>query len=128
MPENFFEFNHGCSKSQFFAEDLVKVNNEITDTFSLQCHCSECQRVHILDLSQEFDSKLRRTLRRMMVRQQIITIPDELYDYNRKDQTEMTDFAIQFNIGLLVFPDTIVGHRDLQDDWEDVVSSRKKLS
>ena len=40
----------------------------------------------------------------------------------------MTDFAIQFNIGMLVFPDTIVGHRDLQDDWEDVVSSRKKLS
>lgn len=121
MTERHINYHHGCNKTQFSADEMTRVTIEMTNQIQLQCHCSECGSTHILDISEESDRKLRQLLRRMFVRQSTITIPDELSDPRRLEADSIHDYTIQFHNDLQSFPDHLVSHRELQDDWETVI-------
>lgn len=121
MAEQFINLNHGCDKSRFTSDEVVRVYIEPSDQILLHCHCAECKRTIVLDMSQEDDSKFRRLLRRMFVRQDVIETPDELFDLKRICSEDISDYTVQFHKDLERFPDTLVGHRELQDDWEELI-------
>lgn len=126
MSEKFINYNHGCNKSEFNAEEMVRVSIEMTDEIKLHCHCSECKQVHILDLSQDCDTSFRALLRGMMIRQQVITIPDEISDPKRLSEIDLLNYQINFRNELARFPDNLVGHKELQDDYEQILIERNK--
>ena len=126
MSEKFINYDHGCNKTKFNADEMVRVRIEMTDEIQLHCHCVECNKVHILDLSQDCDRSFRALVRRMMIRQQIIAIPDEISDSKRSFETDLFDFQIDFTNELARFPDDLVSHKELQDDYEQILIERSR--
>lgn len=127
MAEKHFNFHHGCNKSQFTADEMVRVTVEMTDQIQLHCLCQECGNAHILDISQKSDDGFRQLLRRMFVRQAVITVPDEVFDSRRLAEDSLVDFAIQFHTDLQRLPDDLVAHRELQNDWEALTVTGQDL-